>query len=246
VTHDGRRHAILAFDTATTRVVVATGSPDGALDGLTTWAAGYRHGETLLATVGRFLGEQNIRRSRLVGVVVGTGPGAFTGLRVGIATAKGLAHGLGVPIVGISTAEALLAGAAEGPEARDGHDVRDGFDAGRGPTGRPVLLLPAGPSDRIVVRAGEPPGLLPGGLDPDLAPGEWLVAVDLDGRAPVAANEGGEIARAGLGAALVRLGAERLRLGAADDLAELVPEYVTLPRGVTSQDGEVAWSRDRR
>jgi tRNA threonylcarbamoyl adenosine modification protein YeaZ len=224
VSHDGRRHAILAFDTATTQVVVATGSAEGEVDGITTWAAGYRHGETLLATIGRFLGEQNIRRSRLTGVVVGTGPGAFTGLRVGIATAKGLAHALRVPIVGISTAEALLAGAA----------------------GDPVLLLPAGPSDRIVVRPRQPPHLLPGGLDPELAPGESLVAVDLAGRAPADANERGEVARAGLGPALIRLGAERLRRGAADDLAALVPEYVTLPRGVTNQGGEVAWSRDPR
>ena len=108
-THDGRRRAILALDSATTRIVVATGSPDGRVDGITTWAAGYRHGETLLPAIGRILGEQNIRRSRLVGIVVGIGPGAFTGLRVGIATAKGLAHGLGLPIVGISTGEALLA-----------------------------------------------------------------------------------------------------------------------------------------
>ena len=149
-THDGRRRAILAIDCATTQVVVATGSPTGEVDGATTWPAGYRHGETLLPTISRFLGEQNIRRSRLVGIVVGTGPGAFTGLRVGIATAKGLAHGLGLPIVGISTAEALLAAAAS--------------DEG---SGDPVLLMPAGPSDRIVVRRGSPPALLPAGSEPD-------------------------------------------------------------------------------
>jgi tRNA threonylcarbamoyl adenosine modification protein YeaZ len=225
--HDGRRRALLAIDTATTRVVVATGSLDGEVDGITTWAAGYRHGETLLATIGRFLGEQNIRRSRLAGIVVGTGPGAFTGLRVGIATAKGLAHGLRLPIVGVSTAEALLAGAPEGP-------------------GAPVLLLPAGPSDRILARPGGQPELLPGGSEPNLAPGEQLVAVDLDGRASVEAIERGEQARAGLGPALIRIGAERLRSGAVDDLAELVPEYVTLPRGVKGQGGEVTWSRDPR
>jgi tRNA threonylcarbamoyl adenosine modification protein YeaZ len=228
--HDGRRHAIVAIDTATTRVVVATGTPDGRVDGITTWPAGYRHGETLLATLSRFLGEQNIRRSRLTGIVVGTGPGAFTGLRVGIATAKGLAHGLGVPLVGISTADALLVGLPHG-------DARDG---------RPVLLLPAGPSDRILARPGVPPELVPGGRDPELAPGEWLVAVDLDGRAPADALERGELARNGLGAALIRLGAERLARGAADDLAGLVPEYVTLPRGVVQETGEVAWSRDHR
>ncbi len=225
--HDGRRRAILAFDTATTHVVVATGTPDGRVDGITTWAAGYRHGETLLATIGRFLGEQNIRRSRLAGIVVGTGPGAFTGLRVGLATAKGLAHGLGLPIVGISTAEALIACVSA-------------------PHGAPVLLLPAGPSDRIVVRRGGRPELLPGGLEPDLAHGEQLVAVDLHGRAPIDATELGETARAGLGRALIELGAGRLRAGETDDLAQLVPDYVTLPRGVSRVAGEVAWSRDPR
>lgn len=218
---------ILAVDTATTCIVVALGSPEGLVDVVTTWTAGYRHGETLLPTIERVLGERNVPRTNLVGIVVGTGPGAFTGLRVGIATAKGLAHGLGLPIVGISTAEALLAG------ARDDDAV-------------PVLLLPAGPSDRILVRPGGRPELLRGGSEPDLAPGESLVAVDLDGRAPTDAVERGERARDRLGSVLVRLGAERLRTGAADDLAELVPEYVTLPRGVLSQGGEVAWSRDLR
>ena len=55
-THDGRRPGILAIDTATTRIVIATGSPDGVADGVSTWPAGYRHGETLLPAIGRFLG----------------------------------------------------------------------------------------------------------------------------------------------------------------------------------------------
>jgi len=232
--HDGRRLAILAIDTATTRIVVATGSPDGRIDGLTTWPAGYRHGETLLPAIGRFLGEQNIRRSRLTAIVVGTGPGAFTGLRVGLATAKGLAHGLGIPIVGVATGQALIAAARA---AR--HDV-----PGRG-SGEPVVLLPAGPNDRILVRYGRPPELLVAGTDPALERGEELVAIDLEGRADTEALERGEAARAGLGAALIELGAARLRHADADDLAGLVPEYVTLPRGVTAETGEVSWSRTR-
>ncbi len=226
---DGRRRAILAIDTATTRIVVAIGSPDGQVEGIATWEAGYRHGETLLATTSRFLAELNIRRSRLTAIVVGIGPGAFTGLRVGMATAKGLAHGLGLPIVGISTAEALLAGSPDGNG-----------------DGRPVLLLPAGPSDRILVRRGGRPERLAGGDEPALAGDEHLIAVDLAGRAPQDAIELGEAARARLGAALLSLGAARLRTGDVDDLAGLVPEYVTLPRGITSQAGEVAWSRDPR
>jgi len=105
--HDGRRAAILAIDTATTRIVIATGSPSGIADGISTWSAGYRHGETLLPSISRFLGEQNIRRSRLTGIVVGTGPGAFTGVRVGLAAVKGLAEALGKPAAGISNLRAL-------------------------------------------------------------------------------------------------------------------------------------------
>lgn len=225
MTRDGSRRAILAIDTATTQVVIATGSPDGTTDGISAWVAGYRHGETLLPSIGRFLGEQDIRRSRLAGIVVGTGPGAFTGLRVGIATAKGLAHGLGIPLVGVSTAEALLEAVAD-PRA--------------------ILLLPAGPSDRILVRRGAAPVLLPGGTEPEVRAGETLVAIDLDGRAPADALARGEAARAGLGAALLRIGAGRLREADAASLATLVPEYVTLPRGARTAEGTVAWSRDPR
>jgi tRNA threonylcarbamoyl adenosine modification protein YeaZ len=232
--HDGRRQAVLALDTATTRIVVATGSPDGRIDGLTTWPAGYRHGETLLPAIGRFLGEQNIRRSRLTAIVVGTGPGAFTGLRVGLATAKGLAHGLGIPIVGVSTGQALIVAARATRNDMPGDVI-----------GEPVILLPAGPNDRILVRDARPPELLVVGTEPALGPGEELVAIDLEGRADAQALERGEAARAGLGAALIELGAARLRRDDPDDLAGLVPEYVTLPRGVTAETGEVSWSRTR-
>jgi tRNA threonylcarbamoyladenosine biosynthesis protein TsaB len=224
MTHDGRRAAILAIDTATTRVVVATGTPEGEVDGVSTWEAGYRHGETLLPSIERFLGEQNIRRSRLTGLVVGIGPGAFTGLRVGLATAKGIAHGLTIPLVGVSTAEALLA--ATGIE-------------------RPVLLLPAGPSERLVVRPGTAPEPVPSGTEPDITDGEVVVALDLAGRADDDALARGETARARLGHELIRLGAERLK-ASTSELDTLVPEYVTLPRGVRAAEGSVAWSRDHR
>jgi len=246
MTHDGRRRAILAIDTATTRVVIATGTPGGVADGLSTWTAGYRHGETLLPSIGRFLGEQNIRRSRLAGIVVGTGPGAFTGLRVGIATAKGLAHGLGIPLVGASTAEALI----------EAFEAAEGVPA----SGATVLLLPAGPSDRIVVRVGTAPVPLPAGEEPDLAPGDRLMAIDLEGRAPDDALARGETARAGLGQALLRAGAAKLAAigtaneggagavapAATSELETLVPDYVTLPRGVRATGGAVEWSRDPR
>jgi tRNA N6-adenosine threonylcarbamoyltransferase len=215
---------LLAIDTATSRVVVARGGFDGTLEDAAGWPAGYRHGESLLPAIERLLAPAG-GRAAIGAVIVGTGPGAFTGLRVGIATAKGLVHGLGCPIVGVPTGLALL-------------DAAPGAGA---------LLLPAGPADRVLVRPGEPSRLLPGGTDPELRSGEQLVAVDLDGRAPGDALERGRVAHDGLAAALLRLGAERLaaeRRG--DDLEALVPDYVTLPRGVTATTGEVAWSHDPR
>jgi tRNA threonylcarbamoyl adenosine modification protein YeaZ len=230
--HDGRNRAILAIDTATSRVVVAVGTLDGVPLGLKWWAADHRHGEQLLPSIGRVLGEANVRRSRLEAIIAGTGPGAFTGLRVGLATAKGLAHGLGRPLVGVATSEALIEAAAASEAI---------------PVSRIVLLLPAGPSDRVVARLGAPARLIAGGTEVDgLRADDVLVAVDLDDRAPSDAVERGARARDGLGPQLLRLGAQRLASTGADDLAALVPEYVTLPRGVAASLGEVTWSPDPR
>lgn len=236
---DGRRPWILIVDTATSMALIGAADRSGGLIGLTTWAAGQRHGETLLPAIGRLTGEANLRRSRIEAVVVGTGPGAFTGLRVGLATAKTIAHELDVPLVGVSTGEALLA-ASVAADATDG----------AGDPRRPVLLLPAGPSDRVFVRAGSPAIRLLAGAPLDLAVDERLVALDLADRAPDEALVAGELARGGLAAALLALALPRLAAGATDDPAVLVPEYVTPPRGVLatgpgSAEG-VAWSRDPR
>ena len=236
---------ILAIDTATTHAVIALGAADGTLLDGRAWLAGYRHGEELLARIEALLGEHALRPADLGGIAVGTGPGAFTGLRVGIATAKALAHALGLPIVGVATGSALLAAAAASASAAsvsaaaaasgardaasDASDAASDVGAHRSVL---VLLQPAGPNDRVFLRPGEPARILPGGTDPDLRDGERLVAVDLAGRAPDAAVALGVAATDGLGEALVSAAAARLAAGDADDLARLVPEYVTLPRGV--------------
>jgi len=222
---DGRpATTILAIDTATTRVVVAVGTLTGDVIDATDWPAGYRHGETLLPAIAALLERLDLTPTSAAAIVVGTGPGAFTGLRVGIATVKGLAHALGVPIIGVPTTDALLVAA---------------------PTDA-VLLLPAGPSDRLLVRRGLPAQLIRAGEEPDLPAGASLIALDLQDRAPADALERGEAARAGMGAALLAIGAARLAAGDVDDLADLVPDYVTLPRGVRVEGGEVSWSRDPR
>jgi len=246
VSGDASVRPVIAFDTATTVAVVGLGSADGRLLEAASWSAGYRHGEELLVRIDALLATAATELAGLGGVIVGTGPGAFTGLRVGLATAKGLAHGLGIPIVGVRTSAALQAAArsvAVAAVSGGGRPVNG--DEARSDAGAAVaLLLPAGPSDRVLVAPDGTTSLVRAGDEPTIEPGWLLAAVDLDGRAPDDAVALGRRARAGLAAALVEAGAARLAAGEPDDLAGLVPEYVTLPRGVRAETGAVAWSRD--
>lgn len=222
---------ILALDTATSVAVVALGDAAGTLLAEATWTAGHRHGEELLVRIQRLLDETATGLPELRAIVVGTGPGAFTGLRVGLATAKGLAHGLGIPIVGVGSGVALLAGLA---------------DDGSLPSQPHALLLPAGPSGRIVVDPAGRASLATSDDEPSHDPAWSMVAIDLAGRAPDDALARGELALRRLGRSLLALGAASLRAGHSADLAMLVPEYVSLPRGVRVESGEVEWSRDPR
>ena len=224
---------VLAIDTATTRAVVALGTLDGVLVAVDEWEAGHRHAEELLVRIAGLLAGLGIGRpvpGSLAGIVAGTGPGGFTGLRVGLATAHGIARAAAAPLVGIPTGVALVAAArATGAVTADAEVA---------------LLLPAGPAGRYLVHDARATLVLRDDPAGDAPPGATLVAVDLPGRAPEEAAARGAVARAGLAAALLVLGAARLRAGA-DDGAGLAPEYVTMPRGVTGVAGEVAWSPAR-
>jgi tRNA threonylcarbamoyl adenosine modification protein YeaZ len=232
---------LLVIDTATRTVVVAAADRQGRVVDVVTFPAEHRHGSHLLPAIASLLGETR-ELAGLAGVVVGTGPGAFTGLRVGLATAKTLAHERRIPIVGVSTGEALLAAAAAATSAGGGEE-REALR----------LLLPAGPRDGVSVRAGSAPEIVADLTSVALAPGdaarpEILVAVDLDGRASPEALARGRLALEGLPGALAAIGADRLAKGDLDDPERLVPVYVSLPRGVLHEvdEGAVAWSRDPR
>ncbi len=67
------------------------------------------HGEVIMGMIKSALGEAGLKPSDLKAVVCTTGPGSFTGLRIGIAAARGLALGLDIPALGISTLETLAA-----------------------------------------------------------------------------------------------------------------------------------------
>lgn len=74
-----------------------------------------RHGETLLPHLTDVLARGGLKPKDLTMIAVGIGPGSFTGVRVGLATAKGLALALKIPLVGISTLDVVAAGAGDHP-----------------------------------------------------------------------------------------------------------------------------------
>jgi tRNA threonylcarbamoyladenosine biosynthesis protein TsaB len=98
------RGLVLAFDTATPIATTALVRDGKVLGERTSRAATVLDAaDALLRTAGFGLGD-------LGGLVVGTGPGSFTGIRIGLAAARGLALAIDVPVAGVSTLDALAAG----------------------------------------------------------------------------------------------------------------------------------------
>jgi tRNA threonylcarbamoyladenosine biosynthesis protein TsaB len=116
---------ILAFDTATDTATSAL-VRDGEVLGERSSRA-----VRILDDVESLLTEAGLRQDDVEAIVVGTGPGSYTGLRMGLVTARALALALDVPVAGVSTLEALAAG---GPGAMPVIDARRGevftLDAG--------------------------------------------------------------------------------------------------------------------
>ena len=97
---------ILAVDTATTSCSVGLLSGRQVL-AEEVYTAGKTHSRHLMAIIQGLLGRCNCSPDDVKGIAVTRGPGTFTGLRIGISTVKGLATALGVPVVGVSSLEAL-------------------------------------------------------------------------------------------------------------------------------------------
>ncbi|MCG5217186.1 tRNA (adenosine(37)-N6)-threonylcarbamoyltransferase complex dimerization subunit type 1 TsaB [Streptosporangium sp. KLBMP 9127] len=97
---------VLAFDTATPAVTAALHDGERVLAESTTVDA-RRHGELLIPAVEIVLREAGVVLREVTAVVAGSGPGPYTGLRVGLMTAQALASTLGVPAYGICTLDAV-------------------------------------------------------------------------------------------------------------------------------------------
>lgn len=97
---------ILAIDTSTTSGGIALLEDDQLIAELTTCTQ-KTHAERLLPLIKALLGGIDTKIEDVDGFALTTGPGSFTGLRIGLATIKGLAWSLNKPVVGVSTLEAL-------------------------------------------------------------------------------------------------------------------------------------------
>lgn len=120
---------LLALDTSTEGCSAALLTPEGVIGRFEELGRG--HAEHILGMVDAVLGEAQLSLSMLDGIVAGIGPGAFTGVRISVAAAQGLAFGAGLPVVGISTLEALAFAALQGGGGSGGSgDGNIGGDGG--------------------------------------------------------------------------------------------------------------------
>lgn len=102
---------ILLFDTSTPTGFLLLGK-DGRVSASATWQAEHSHSQKLPPQILAALEAAGANFKDLTHIAVGIGPGSFTGLRVALATAKGLGVSLGIPIAGIPSLELFAAGCA--------------------------------------------------------------------------------------------------------------------------------------
>jgi tRNA threonylcarbamoyladenosine biosynthesis protein TsaB len=126
---------LLAVDTATSATTVALAvGPGDVREGRDDPPPGARprHTSALLTLAVALLDEAGLGWSELDRIAVGVGPGTFTGLRIGLASARALAAARSIPLVGVSTAAALALGAWDEARARGCEHVAAVIDARRG------------------------------------------------------------------------------------------------------------------
>jgi tRNA threonylcarbamoyladenosine biosynthesis protein TsaB len=209
---------IIAIDGTSTDLSLAVAEQDGTLVGDEAWSSEQRQSSELLPRLLQLLDRHGHRVDEVTAIAVGSGPGSFTGLRVAMALAKGIAFALRRPIVAVPSLLAWLESepAAVAAVARAG--AREAYvqlrgDAEPAIADRDVLAERLG--DRIVV-----------------APDELAGSFGLPGAVPPRAA-----------AVIARLAADRLAVDpAGDDLRRLEPRYLRAPRGVDSPDaGAIRW-----
>jgi tRNA threonylcarbamoyladenosine biosynthesis protein TsaB len=218
----GRELTVLAIDTSTEQAGLALATGERVV--VRSWNAGRTQTTSVLPAIDELVRDAGLAASDIGAVAVATGPGTFTGLRVGMSIAKGLVLARGIPIVGIPTLEIVAAAEREGTDliavlpAGRGRVVwqRFGPEASDGPRNTTldelVEVLMGLPETVVVGELGEEQQVLVSAAHP---------AARWQHRDP---------------AMLVDLARERLAEGRVDDPVTLEPVYL---HGVVVQAGPV-------
>lgn len=208
---------IIAIESASNDLSIAVAEADGSPIGADAWSS-QRQSAELLPRLLALLEQMGRELRETTAVAVGIGPGSFTGLRVSMSLAKGLAVALSLPVVGVPSLNAWLVSAP-----------RAGAAVARAGANEAYLLVRGEAAPAVVHRESLPDGARRG---PVVAPGELAEAFGLAAAEPPT------------GAARVMAGIAAQRLArdpAGDDLRLLEPAYLLPPRGSVQQIRVAAW-----
>jgi len=217
---------LLAIDTSTDTASLAL-VQDGEVLAELTWRCEQNHSSQLLPRLADLLSWTDLGPQSISGIIVARGPGSFNGLRVGISIAKGLAFGLGIPVVGISTLEVEAYQHAETELP-----ICPIFNAGRGEIATAIYQMKRSAWHRILsehITTVE--SLCSQITTKTIFCGQFVASIaeqlrtQLKQRA-IISSPAARLRRAGF---LAELGQQRLKAGNYDDLATLHPLYLRRP-----------------
>lgn len=186
---------LLAFDTATPLVTVALHDGHDVVAERVSDKP-MKHGEQLAPLIEAVMADAGVVRTDLTAIAVGVGPGPFTGLRVGLVTARTLGHVLDIPVYGVCSLDVIAAEAAAANVGHEGFLVatdarrKEVYLASYDQWGRrlegPVVTRPAEVATGVPV-AGAGPGIYPESFPqpwgPDRPSAGWLARVVSEERA---------------------------------------------------------------
>jgi tRNA threonylcarbamoyladenosine biosynthesis protein TsaB len=218
---------VLGLDTASATASIAIVSHGKVVAELARSAAS--HGAALPAAVAEVLEQAGITLNDLRGIAVGIGPGSFTGLRVGIAYAKGLILALGCALIGIPTFDCLALAAFEKASPPEDTLICPIFDARKGEVYANLYRVSTDRLDKI----SQPLVIRLQNLYPELSDGVILIGDSKAKEASLLLNERGirstvleEVEVNSRGRYVAALAVERISRGEIDTPATLEPLYV--------------------
>jgi len=217
----------LGIDTSSLNGSVAVSAADGRVDELV-FSAASTHSEKLLPALGQLLDAAGRALGEVDVIAVAAGPGSFTGLRIGMATAKGLALACSKPLLGFSTLEAMALACARRQERPRGVFAVM-IDAGRGEVYRGLYEVSDRGARSLVPEAALPPEAaardLPEGM---ILCGSGVTTYRAILRPVLPSGVGVVEPAPPLAAQLASMALRRAREGGLSESPPLVPNYLRL------------------